>query len=101
MRRGQIIGIAGPTGGGKTTLIKLLLRLYDVSSGAIKIGQKDIRQLDLKALRQKIALVSQEVYLFHGTIAENIAYGSKNTSLEAIVEAAKKAELHQFYRWFT
>lgn len=93
---GQTIGIAGPTGSGKTTLIKLLLRFYDVSQGAILLESKDIRELDLQTLRSQIALVSQDVYLFHGSIRENIAYGMPDQSLEAIQEAAEKAQLHRF-----
>ncbi|MCB0706597.1 MAG: ABC transporter ATP-binding protein [Saprospiraceae bacterium] len=93
---GQRIGIAGITGAGKTTLIKLLLRLYDVNAGAIKLEGIDLRELDRKVLRQHIGLVSQDVYLFHGTIRENVAYGSPNVSEEAIINAAKEARLHDF-----
>jgi len=96
IQKGQTIGIAGPTGGGKTTLIKLLLRLYDVKSGSIEIEGIDIKKLTLKNLRQNIGFVSQEVYLFHGSIQENIAYGMPNTTKEAIIAAAKKAQLHDF-----
>ncbi len=95
-KAGQMIGIAGPTGAGKTTLIKLLLRLYDVSSGKILIDGKDIREMDKRELRRRIAMVSQEVYLFHGTIRENIAYGLELCEDEAIIEAAKKAQLHEY-----
>jgi len=93
---GQTIGIAGPTGGGKTTLIKLLLRLYDVSSGAILLNGIDIRELELQELRRNIGLVTQEVYLFHGTIRENIAYGVPDADDAAIFAAAKQAQLHDF-----
>lgn len=96
INRGQTVGIAGPTGSGKTTLIKLLLRFYDVSEGAILLEGKDIRQLDLHTLRSQIALVSQDVYLFHGSILENITYGMPDKDLSDIKEAAKKAQLHQF-----
>jgi len=96
IQKGQTIGIAGPTGGGKTTLIKLLLRLYDVKSGSIEIEGIDIKNLTLKNLRQNIGFVSQEVYLFHGSIQENIAYGMPTATNEAIIEAAKKAQLHDF-----
>ncbi|MCG8330144.1 MAG: ABC transporter ATP-binding protein/permease [Chitinophagales bacterium] len=96
IKAGQTIGIAGPTGGGKTTLIKLLLRLYDVTNGSIKIDDKDIRTLNLKALRQQMALVSQDVYLFHGSIKENIAYGRMDLSDQEIREAAQKAQLAEF-----
>ncbi len=94
--RGQTVGIAGPTGSGKTTLIKLLLRFYDVSQGAIYLEGRDIRHLNLQHLRSQIALVSQDVYLFHGSIRENIAYGMPNKSLSDIKAAAEKAQLHQF-----
>ncbi|MEL6639373.1 MAG: ABC transporter ATP-binding protein [Bacteroidota bacterium] len=95
-RAGQMIGIAGPTGAGKTTLIKLLLRLYDVSAGRILIDGTDIRAVDKRELRRQIAMVSQEVYLFHGTIQENIAYGLSGCSKADIIDAAKKAQLHDF-----
>lgn len=96
VKAGQVIGIAGTTGAGKTTLIKLLLRLYDVTAGNIQIDGKDIRHLQLEELRRNIAVVSQEVYLFHGTIAENIAYSLEEISQEAIENAARKAQLHDF-----
>lgn len=96
LKAGEIVGIAGPTGAGKTTLIKLLLRLYDVTGGKITIDGTDIRALDKRWLRQHIALVSQEVYLFHGTVYENIAYGQDQCTLEEVVLAAKKAQLHDF-----
>ncbi|GJM31851.1 MAG: ABC transporter ATP-binding protein [Saprospiraceae bacterium] len=93
---GQTIGVAGPTGGGKTTLIKLLLRLYDVQEGSIRLEGIDLRDLDIRSLRQQIALVSQEVYLFHGTIRDNIAYGLPECPQEKIETAARKAHLHDF-----
>ncbi|MEM9821337.1 MAG: ABC transporter ATP-binding protein [Bacteroidota bacterium] len=93
---GQTIGIAGPTGSGKTSLIKLLLRFYEVNQGNILIDGVDIRQIHLTSLRQNIALVSQEVYLFHGTIEENIAYGKTNVKIEEVRAAAQKAQLHDF-----
>ena len=96
IQKGQTIGVAGPTGGGKTTLIKLLLRLYDAKSGKITLEGIDIRDLSLKNLRENIGFVSQEVYIFHGTIKENIAYGMPEILDEAILEAAKKAQLHDF-----
>jgi ATP-binding cassette subfamily B protein len=96
VKSGQTIGIAGPTGGGKTTLIKLLLRLYEVNQGQILIDGVDIRDISVHSLRRNIALVSQDVYLFHGTISENIAYGLEDCSQEAIESAAEKAQLHQF-----
>lgn len=96
IHRGEQVGIAGPTGSGKTTFIKLLLRFYDVSSGRILLDGVDLRALSIRQLRKQIALVSQEVYLFHGTIAENIAYSMEDRSLADIEAAARKAELHDF-----
>ncbi|MEN0003306.1 MAG: ABC transporter ATP-binding protein [Bacteroidota bacterium] len=96
IKKGQTIGIAGPTGGGKTTLIKLLLRFYDVQKGNIRIEGIDLRDIALQQLRKHIALVSQEVYIFHGTIRENIAYGLGEMTLDAIQSAAKKAQLASF-----
>lgn len=96
VKAGQMIGIAGATGAGKTTLIKLLLRLYDAREGAVLVDGVDIRQLDKYTLRRSIAMVSQEVYLFHGTVQENIAYGLADCSEAEIIAASKKAELHGF-----
>ncbi len=96
IKQGQTIGIVGSTGAGKTTLIKLLLRLYDVSEGSISIDGMDIRKMKLENLRRNISLVSQDVYMFHGTIRENICYGTELKSEEEIMAAAQKAELHDF-----
>ncbi len=93
---GEIIGVAGPTGAGKSTLVKLLLRLYDPTSGSITLDGHDLRSLTLRDLRHSIALVSQDVYLFHGSLRENIAYRDVDVPFERIVEAAKTAELHDF-----
>lgn len=92
---GETIGIAGPTGAGKSTLIKLLLRYYDVTGGAVRLDGHDVRNVTLADLRHNIALVSQDVYLFHGTIRENIAYSS-DALLEEVMRAAKLAQLHDF-----
>jgi ATP-binding cassette subfamily B protein len=92
---GETLGVAGPTGAGKSTLIKLLLRLYDVTGGAVKLDGHDVRSLQMADLRRNIALVSQDVYLFHGTIHENIAYSSE-ASPDEVVRAAKLAQLHDF-----
>ncbi len=96
IKAGETIGIAGTTGSGKTTLIKLLLRFYDVNSGEIKIDNHNLKDWDFTKLRKNIGLVSQDVYLFHGTIEENIAYGMGNIATEEVITAAKKAELHDF-----
>ncbi|WP_416671403.1 ABC transporter ATP-binding protein [Egbenema bharatensis] len=93
---GQTIGIVGATGSGKSTLVKLLLRFYEVQSGQILIDGIDIRNLNLLDLRQCIGWVSQDIFLFHGTVAENIRYGSFNATREQIMQAAKLAEAHEF-----
>ncbi|MDX1909061.1 MAG: ABC transporter ATP-binding protein [Bacteroidia bacterium] len=96
IRAGDTIGIAGPSGAGKTTLIKLLLRMYDPTAGRITLDGTDLRSLDLAWLRNQIALVSQDTYLFHGSLAENIAYGLPDCPIERIEAAARQAELHTF-----
>jgi len=93
---GKFIGVAGATGCGKSTLVKLLLRLYDVKSGSIFLGGVDIRQLSLHKLQKNIGLVSQDVYIFQGCIYENISYGSNDYTEEQVVAAAKAAHLHEF-----
>jgi ATP-binding cassette subfamily B protein len=93
---GKTIAIVGSTGSGKSTLVKLLLRLYEVKSGTITLDGIDIRDLKLQDLRGCIGLVSQDVFLFHGTVAENIAYGTANATLDEIISAAKVAEAHEF-----
>ncbi|MEA5467842.1 ABC transporter ATP-binding protein [Spirulina sp. 06S082] len=93
---GQTIGIAGATGSGKSTLIKLLLRFYEIQDGKISIDGVDIRDIRLKDLRRAIALVSQDVFLFHGNVQENIAYGTPEATFNEIVAAAKLAEAHEF-----
>ncbi|MFQ6793667.1 MAG: ABC transporter ATP-binding protein [Thomasclavelia sp.] len=93
---GRSVALVGPSGGGKTTICSLLLRFYDVSKGAIEIDGQDIRKLTLKSLRQSIGIVQQDVYLFTGSIKENISYGRPGASDEEIIEAAKKANIHDF-----
>jgi len=93
---GHTIAVVGATGAGKSTLVKLLLRFYDVTSGAIKLDGHDIRDLLLRDLRRAVGFVSQDVYLFEGTVKENIAFGTFDASLEAIIHAAKTAEAHDF-----
>lgn len=96
IQAGEVIGFAGTTGAGKSTLVKLLLRLYDPNQGEILLDDHPIRALQLQNLRQQIALVSQDVYLFHGTLRENIAYGQMDASEAEIIQAAKQAALHDF-----
>ena len=93
---GETLGIAGPTGAGKSTVIKLLLRLYDVTGGAVRIDGHDVRELAQRDLRANIALVSQDVYLFHGTIYENIAYSTGSAGPAVVERAARLAQLHDF-----
>jgi len=93
---GKTTAIVGATGSGKSTLVKLLLRFYEVNSGYITLDGLDLQSLDLKDLRRAIGLVSQDVFLFHGTVAENIAYGSFKATEREIVNAAKVAEAHDF-----
>jgi ATP-binding cassette subfamily B protein len=96
MPAGKTTAIVGATGAGKTTVIKLLLRLYEVTAGHIRLDGYDLRDLRLSDLRAAIGLVSQDVFLFHGTVRENILYGTFDASDEAVIEAAKTAEAHEF-----
>ena len=93
---GKTVALVGPSGGGKTTLCSLLPRFYDVTAGKITIDDTDIRDVTLKSLRETIGIVQQDVYMFGGTIRDNIAYGKLNASDEEIIEAAKKASIHDF-----
>jgi ATP-binding cassette subfamily B protein len=93
---GSTIGIVGATGSGKSTIVKLLLRLYEVQQGEICLDGLPIRELELGDLRRAIGLVSQEVFLFHGTVADNIAYGSFDASRAAIEQASQQAEAARF-----
>lgn len=93
---GKSIALVGPSGGGKTTICSLLPRFYDVTNGSITIDGHDVRNVTLKSLRSCIGLVQQDVYLFGGTIRENIAYGKPGASEEEIIDAAKKANIHDF-----
>jgi ATP-binding cassette subfamily B protein len=92
----QTTAFVGSTGSGKTTIVKLLLRFYDPDSGTIRIDGTDISTLEQAELRQMMALVSQDVFLFHGTVAENIAYGAPDAPKESIEHAARAAEAHEF-----
>lgn len=93
---GEMIGLVGTSGSGKTTLVNLLCRFYDVKDGRICIDGRDIRDMEIAGLRRQIGVVLQEPYLFHGSIAENIAYGSQGVSLRNIIAAAKAANAHEF-----
>ncbi len=93
---GRSIALVGPSGSGKTTICSLLPRFYDVTGGKVTIDGKDVRSLTLKSLRSQIGMVQQDVYLFSGTIRENIAYGKPGASMDEIIEAAKRANIHDF-----
>ena len=93
---GKSIALVGPSGSGKTTICSLLPRFYDVTGGKITIDGKDVRTLDLKSLRSQIGMVQQDLYLFAGTIRDNIAYGKPGAPMEEIIEAAKRANIHEF-----
>lgn len=96
IKSGKSIALVGPSGGGKTTICSLLPRFYNITGGKITIGGQDIRDITLESLRNSIGLVQQDVYLFGGTVKENIAYGKPDASFEEIVDAAKKANIHDF-----
>ncbi len=93
---GRSVALVGPSGGGKTTICSLLPRFYDVTGGRITIDGKDVSRVTLKSLRSVIGIVQQDVYLFCGTVKENIAYGKPGASMEEITEAAQKANIHDF-----
>jgi ATP-binding cassette subfamily B protein len=96
IKEGQKIAIVGPTGAGKTTMIKLLMRLYDVNSGSIKVDGHDLRAFNRNELREMFGMVLQETWLFNGTIMENIRYGRLDATDEEVIEAAKAAHAHHF-----
>jgi len=98
IKPGQKIAIVGPTGAGKTTIVNLLMRFYDVNSGAIKIDGVDIKKMKRSDVRKLFGMVLQDTWLFNGTIKENIAYGKENASYEEIVRAAKEAYADHFIR---
>lgn len=98
VKKGQKIAIVGPTGAGKTTIVKLLMRFYDVNSGAIKIDGHDIRNFNRSELREAFGMVLQDTWLFNGTIKENIRYGKLDATDEEVVEAAKSANVHHFIK---
>ena len=93
---GETVGLVGPTGAGKTTVVKLLLRLYDVDTGAVRIDGHDVRDVTLASLRDSMGYVGQDNFLFDGTVEENIRYGTFDASHEAVVEAARRAQAHAF-----
>ena len=93
---GKSVALVGPSGGGKTTICSLLPRFYDVTGGRVTVDGQDVRSLTLKSLRSQIGVVQQDVYLFSGSIRDNIAYGKPDATEEEIIEAAKCANIHDF-----
>jgi len=96
VRPGEMVGLVGPSGAGKSTTINLICRFYDVKEGAIRVDGHDLRDVTHESLRQHIGMVLQEPFLFHGTIAENIAYSKPDASLAEVIAAAKAANAHEF-----
>ena len=96
IKPGEMIGLAGASGSGKTTLVKLISRFYDPDEGTITLDGVDLRQIKQRSLREKIGVVLQEPFLFHGSVAENIAYGRPDATREEIINAAKAANAHEF-----
>lgn len=96
MKAGKTVAIVGPSGSGKTTFCSIIPRFYEVDKGSVKIDGIDIRDIKIKSLRNNIGIVQQDVYMFAGTIKENIAYGNPNATDEQIIEAAKMANAHEF-----
>ena len=98
VKSGEKIAIVGPTGAGKTTIVKLLMRFYDVNSGAIRLDGHDIRDFRRRDLRDNFAMVLQDTWLFQGTIMENIRYGRMDATDEEVIAAAKAAHADHFIR---
>lgn len=93
---GKTVALVGPSGGGKSTICALLMRFYDTCAGKIEIDGKDIRNYTLSSLRKNIGIVQQDIYMFSGTIRENIAYGKPDATMEEIINASKRANIHDF-----
>ena len=96
IKEGEKVALVGPSGGGKTTICNLIPRFYDTTEGSIYLDDKDIKKITLKSLRQNIGIVQQDVYLFAGTVYDNIAYGNPKATREQVIEAAKLAGAHEF-----
>ena len=94
--KGQSVALVGPTGSGKTTIMNLLNRFYDVNSGKVTFDGTDVRDIQLKSLRDNVGIVLQDSILFSGTIADNICYGKPNASMDEVISAAKQANIHDF-----
>lgn len=96
IKEGEKVALVGPSGGGKTTICNLIPRFYDTTEGSIYLDDKDIKKITLKSLRQNIGIVQQDVYLFAGTVYDNIAYGNPKATREQVIQAAKLAGAHEF-----
>lgn len=96
VKPGQTVAIVGPTGAGKTTMVKLLMRFYDVDSGSIQVDGHDVQNFNRSELRENFGMVLQDTWLFHGTIMENIRYGRLDATDEEVIDAAKAAHVHRF-----
>ena len=96
IKQGENIALIGPTGGGKTTICHLIPRFYNITSGEIKIDDQNINDFTLESLRKNIGIVQQDVFLFNGTIKENILYGNENATDEQVIEASKKANIYEY-----
>ena len=97
-RPGELVALLGPTGSGKTSIVNLIPRFYDVSGGSVMLDDDDVRDLTLEGLRSQVAIVQQDVFLFSGTIGENIAYGKLDANEDEIWAAARRAQLDDFIR---
>ena len=96
IKSGEMLGIVGRSGAGKTTLVNLISRLYDVNEGSVKIDGYDVKDLAFDELRKNVAMVSQDTYIFMGTVADNIAYADKSATRADVIRAAKLASAHEF-----
>ena len=94
--KGQSVALVGPTGSGKTTIMNLLNRFYDVNSGKVTFDGTDVRDIQLTSLRNNVGIVLQDSVLFTGTVADNIRYGKPNASMDEVISAAKQANIHDF-----
>src|SRR6185436_7646968 len=97
---GKMTALVGPSGGGKSTVFNLMMRFYEPNAGTLRIDGQDIAQVSRRSLRQQVAYVGQDVFLFHGTIRDNIAVGKPGASDEEIIAAAKAAHAHEFVSAF-
>lgn len=100
IKSGMTVGIIGGTGSGKSSLVQLIPRLYDVTEGSVKVGGRDVREYDIKSLRDSVAMVLQKNLLFSGTIKENLRWGNENATDEEIIDACKMAQADDFVRSF-